>query len=813
MSGPGGPRVSHTAKDVSFVGRAPPSYPAAHAAHAAQREAHACRFNRTTAHMPHQDLLFLHVFDVLSPLWYPSVPMSEHKEDLDVDELVEAYVRAQPQIEWWGRAVLSAVDLAPSLKHCVHSLRFRLKDPKHLRDKIIRKRKEDPTRRITLQTLFEQIEDLAGIRILHLYKSDLVPIHKYLMEAREWSICGKPVAYNWDDQFSHIFTELGDIDVKKKASLYTSVHYVVSNRSPQSPDGFRCEIQVRTLIEESWGEIDHQFYPGVSLSTALRNQLEKLNRFCSLANGLAEDIRKATKEHEGLESQLAAKDAEIRALREQLVATTHKTQVNDTNLEPTIGSKIADSSMPSSTIGVIGGVGQETKNIVSNDEEKSVETKEEDFLVQSLVAIMAGEPDNVGRELFAKAQSSEPDPGQKKRNEVIYLSLRVERARDSDALRSLEKLAEDPGARPNALQAIGKIYEKSGDINAAETYYMRALDSDPDIRNRTTCTVALGRILAKLERTKEALEAHEALLKHTDESTKSDILVDIYTSIASVYKKQGDKIRSAIMLQKASILSPINNDLRWSAAYAFSQLEETKSLLPVSIFNYLKFENMTKDSHMGTTNNLGVAYQNSDLTAFAIDNYKKSAALKGTLAMANLALLYIHGGFLDDARKILDEARRSEDVHANVGHAMTQLDQRHRDELERAEKCHESGQRIADFLAQVAAALHCGPAADWEGTWKTHDRRVLRTVLHDGQLDMRWIDDNGNEYEIIFSFGRSAATGTIQRKFSFNKYFTRGDDVAFVLITGNSKLTLLHFISGTPSFEIWQRSAPEETTG
>jgi hypothetical protein len=41
--------------------------------------------------------------------------------------------------------------------------------------------------------------------------------------------------------------------------MYTSVHYIIGSGS-QTP--LTCEIQVRTLMEEVWGEVDHKInYP------------------------------------------------------------------------------------------------------------------------------------------------------------------------------------------------------------------------------------------------------------------------------------------------------------------------------------------------------------------------------------------------------------------------------------------------------------------------------------------------------------------------------------------------------------------------
>jgi ppGpp synthetase/RelA/SpoT-type nucleotidyltranferase len=54
----------------------------------------------------------------------------------------------------------------------------------------------------------------------------------------------------------------------------TSVHYVIASGSRKIKT---CEIQVRTLLEEVWGEIDHSInYPHRIDSIACQRQLETL---------------------------------------------------------------------------------------------------------------------------------------------------------------------------------------------------------------------------------------------------------------------------------------------------------------------------------------------------------------------------------------------------------------------------------------------------------------------------------------------------------------------------------------------------------
>ena len=104
-------------------------------------------------------------------------------------EIEQACVKIKPELESVGRFVVD------SLRRCrdVHSITFRLKDNEHLIEKIIRKLEQDSIRRIDADTYQEQITDLVGIRALHLFKEDWVPVHECILDTRK--LIEKPLAY------------------------------------------------------------------------------------------------------------------------------------------------------------------------------------------------------------------------------------------------------------------------------------------------------------------------------------------------------------------------------------------------------------------------------------------------------------------------------------------------------------------------------------------------------------------------------------------------------------------------------------------
>ena len=109
------------------------------------------------------------------------------------------------------------------------------------------------------------------------------------VQAKEWYLFERPVAYSWDPDATVFFQQLG-LKVKIKPSHYTSIHYVVR---PKKGAQAACEIQVRTLFEEIWGEIDHTVnYPKPATSLATKEQLRVLSKLVSTGSRLADSVFK-----------------------------------------------------------------------------------------------------------------------------------------------------------------------------------------------------------------------------------------------------------------------------------------------------------------------------------------------------------------------------------------------------------------------------------------------------------------------------------------------------------------------------------------
>lgn len=144
----------------------------------------------------------------------------------------------------------------------LHSIRGRVKSPEHLVEKIIRKRGKEHSYKykdIDVSNYKSIVRDLIGIRILVLAKEEWEGIFDEIVslfpqnDSSDIRMVESPKAY----------TRYGDRDIFKGKIVsehsnkgYRSQHYVICFK------GVYCEIQVRTLSEEVFGEFDHKVkYP------------------------------------------------------------------------------------------------------------------------------------------------------------------------------------------------------------------------------------------------------------------------------------------------------------------------------------------------------------------------------------------------------------------------------------------------------------------------------------------------------------------------------------------------------------------------
>lgn len=211
---------------------------------------------------------------------------------LDWDELVKIYddyVALVPSLEKLAdKFTFRLIDT-----NGVHSVRRRVKKPGHLIEKIIRKGRKYVDRNISVENYKEIVTDLIGVRILHLFKDDWIHIHNEILKfwevAETPQINVRPGDYNMEllrESMAHL-----NCDIIVREHGYRSVHYLIQTTS-ETGEKFFVEMQVRTVFEEAWSEIDHIIrYPYDVDNPILSDYLSIFNRIVGSADEMGTFIK------------------------------------------------------------------------------------------------------------------------------------------------------------------------------------------------------------------------------------------------------------------------------------------------------------------------------------------------------------------------------------------------------------------------------------------------------------------------------------------------------------------------------------------
>lgn len=222
---------------------------------------------------------------------------------------LEKFRSQRHRIELFAKTVLGYFVSHPDLADVVHSVKLRVKGENNLLGKLKRKQAEGVT--IDSNNLFEMVTDLAGVRVFHVHAGQFSDIHQAIMSqvaTGDWVLHEPPKAFSWDPEATDFYRSFG-FEPEIRPTFYTSIHYLVQ---PSEGSDLCCELQVRTLFEEIWGEVDHSMnYPVPIESVACREQLRALSKLVGTGGRLVDSIIRSREEAE-----------EVKGLRDRIRVTS-----------------------------------------------------------------------------------------------------------------------------------------------------------------------------------------------------------------------------------------------------------------------------------------------------------------------------------------------------------------------------------------------------------------------------------------------------------------------------------------------------------
>jgi putative GTP pyrophosphokinase len=250
-------------------------------------------------------------------------------------DLLAEYDRVLPLLEARGRwleAELGAwLEAQPGIK--IHSVEMRLKSRQSLASKLARPDRD-------YADLWE-VTDLVGLRVIT-YFEDAVDRVAELIERR------LPV------DLSH------SIDKRRRrhpgAFGYRSLHYVcrlgeggLHASAEVLPERARCEVQVRTVLEHAWAEIEHDlgYKAPAAVPEPVRRRLDRLAGMLELADQEFVAIRRELDEYVGaLPRRIEVEGDDVALDRLSLAALLDTVEVRDVDaaIARALGKELGDTA-------------------------------------------------------------------------------------------------------------------------------------------------------------------------------------------------------------------------------------------------------------------------------------------------------------------------------------------------------------------------------------------------------------------------------------------------------------------------------------
>jgi ppGpp synthetase/RelA/SpoT-type nucleotidyltranferase len=184
------------------------------------------------------------------------------------DAILISFFKEKEKYEKLAEYMVSLIWDDPSApKENLHTIKYRIKEKARLLEKIDEenKRAENKGAPITHKNFQQKINDLLGIRLICLRLSDIDSVKTYLELLAEEKI----LKFNREPDHKRSF--ILPVDPGKKIpeglelrySGYSSIHYQAelgeNAGAGNELKGLQIEFQLRTILEEAWGEIDHKY--------------------------------------------------------------------------------------------------------------------------------------------------------------------------------------------------------------------------------------------------------------------------------------------------------------------------------------------------------------------------------------------------------------------------------------------------------------------------------------------------------------------------------------------------------------------------
>lgn len=200
--------------------------------------------------------------------------------DLYTKNLVEEFEKKRPLYEDFCLSVNDILCNFLQRKKYKYQIYYRVKSIARLKEKILRKRK--------LKKIYRKlsdIDDLSGIRIIFYLESEKEKFAK---------------------DFKKIMPNIINVEELEKSNGYKSTHMVIVSDNKKFKN-FRCEIQLVSLFNHAWAELEHDWLYKDAYGLKSKNPEQYITLKKQMQTIFKHYVRKLTSKLEKVAKQLPGK--------------------------------------------------------------------------------------------------------------------------------------------------------------------------------------------------------------------------------------------------------------------------------------------------------------------------------------------------------------------------------------------------------------------------------------------------------------------------------------------------------------------------
>ncbi|HEH9427387.1 TPA: hypothetical protein SIA29_002039, partial [Aeromonas sobria] len=440
------------------------------------------------------------------------------------------------------------------------------------------------------------------------------------------------------------------------------------------------------------------------------------------------------------------------------------------------------------------------KPTVQNEEsEIECKSKKESWIFSDMYTAFEDGKFEEAERIFNQYALNEKDMVKLEETKAAYLYFKFEKGKDISAIDELENLlhtAKNETSKFNYMMWLSFCFESSLEHKKEIELWEKArLEmKDPSLVTKTLVCLA-----SALNKDNQSNRARALLVEHLSKTEENAQKSKIYDSLSIIEASLGNKIISVYCKDKSLEFAPHNREELFNAAYSASD----NDIDEISISNYLRLIRIDSKNAIAL-NNLGVRAQEAGIKTVAVENYKKSAKLNNTLAMANQGYLLLDAGFTDEAEEIVKQALCLDDVHQNIHSLKIAINERK--EIQRkgwetlSEKSFSRQKSIREYIGQY----YLGDPKKIQGDWFVNGTYLTTVDVKNNLISAIWeepaLTQDNNKYTVMLTgvISGTSFSGTYSRTLIGDKpkgllMFSSNTNKAFIgfISDGDEKLTLI----------------------